>query len=309
MEERFKLYFQLIQQLLACPEGEELELLEANSDLFDLGLLFAMQWVANDFAENDNSNTSEWLPSFAQWLVQQMGFNSADEMYQEYLNCLFEILQAVAENPTAEVIYPLLKNHLEKLNLNLGFVLYTWAKETLSTVESEQAQAIARGIFNFGSLIRQFPVNKADNLELAIMAYQNALIILTQKDFPVDWAATQNNLGNAYTERIKEDRAQNLEQAIASYENALIIRTQKDFPVDCLQTARSLGNLHFDQGNWELAIQAYQKAISAIEITRNCATNDLRRQEIIANSMDVYEKMIQACINKGQLDLASAVRF
>ncbi|MFM2304551.1 MAG: hypothetical protein RLZZ135_1963, partial [Cyanobacteriota bacterium] len=134
--------------------------------------------------------------------------------------------------------------------------------------------------------------------------FQNTLRIFTETDFPTGWATTQSNLANAYTVRIKGNKAENLERAIECFENALCIYTQTDFPIDCLRTATNLGNLHFIQGNWELAIQTYQKAISAIEITRNWATNDTRRQEIIADSMDVYEKMIQACLNNGQVDLA-----
>ena len=176
MEERFELYHQLIQQLLVCSEGEELQLLQANSDLVDLGLLIAMHQAANYFTENDNSNVAQWLRNIAQELAKKMDFNSPDEMYQEYFNCLREILNAVAENPSAEAIYPLLKNHLEKLNLNLGLVLNIWAQDTLSTVDAEEAQEIAEVISNFGNLIQEFPSgNVAHNLELAIVAYQAIL--------------------------------------------------------------------------------------------------------------------------------------
>jgi tetratricopeptide (TPR) repeat protein len=146
--------------------------------------------------------------------------------------------------------------------------------------------------------------DRTENLEKAIECSENALTIHTQTDFPYEWAMTNNNLALAYINRIRGDRAENLERAIECCQNALTIHTQTDLPVDCLRTSKNLGDLHFTQGNWELAIQTYQKAISAIEIIRNWATNDLRRQEILAESMDVYEKMIQACINNGQLDLA-----
>ncbi|MDJ0578361.1 MAG: hypothetical protein QNJ65_24805 [Xenococcaceae cyanobacterium MO_234.B1] len=178
MEERFELYHQLIQKLLVCPEGEELELLQANSDLVDLGLLIAMHQAASYFAENDNSNAAQWLRNVAEELAKKMGFSSPDEMYQEYFNCFKEILNAVAENPSAEAIYPLLKNHLEKLNLNLGLVLNIWAQDTLSTLDAEQAQELAEVIANFGNLIQEFPSgNVAQNLELAIVAYQSILCV------------------------------------------------------------------------------------------------------------------------------------
>ena len=34
--------------------------------------------------------------------------------------------------------------------------------------------------------------DKAQNIEAAIAAYQQALLVYTQTDFPMDWAATQN---------------------------------------------------------------------------------------------------------------------
>ncbi|PSB00876.1 hypothetical protein C7B64_21285 [Merismopedia glauca CCAP 1448/3] len=141
-------------------------------------------------------------------------------------------------------------------------------------------------------------------MERAIEGYENALIVYTQTDFPVDWAMTQNNLASAYSNRIRGDRAQNLERAIEGYENALIVRTQTDFPIECLQTSRNLGNLGFTQGNWQLAISAYQTAVTAVETSRSWATNDDRRQEIIAQAIDVYERLIQAFVKLGQIDKA-----
>ena len=43
---------------------------------------------------------------------------------------------------------------------------------------------------------------------------------------------TQNNLGNAYCDRIRGERAENLEQAIAAYQQALEVYTRQAFPAD-----------------------------------------------------------------------------
>jgi CHAT domain-containing protein/tetratricopeptide (TPR) repeat protein len=146
--------------------------------------------------------------------------------------------------------------------------------------------------------------DRAQNLEEAIPRYQNALEVRTREAFPVDWATTQNNLANAYCQRIFGDRAQNLEEAIARYQNALEVWTPSAFPLDCLIAGRNFGNLALSEGNWQLAIEGYEKAIAAVEQSRTWATNDERRQEILAESIDIYEKMVQACINNGQLDKA-----
>ncbi|MFB2837463.1 CHAT domain-containing protein [Floridanema evergladense] len=146
--------------------------------------------------------------------------------------------------------------------------------------------------------------DRAENLEQAIAAFQLALQVYTREAFPVDWAMTQNNLATAYSDRIQGDRAENLEQAIAAYQLALQIRTPTAFPQDCLQTGRSLGNLAFKEGRWSLAIEGYGVAIAAVEQSRSWAADETRRQEIQSQASDIYEKMVQACINNGQLDKA-----
>jgi CHAT domain-containing protein len=164
----------------------------------------------------------------------------------------------------------------------------------------------ARTQNNLGNAYSQrIKKDEVDNLKLAIAAYKKALGVFTRKAFPYEWAKTQNNLGNAYSQRIQGDKADNLQQAIDAYtafQNALQIHSPKTFPLDCLQTSQNLGDLALKQGNWLLAIEAYDLAIESIEITRNWARTDKRRQEILAESMDVYANMIQACINQSHLE-------
>ncbi len=138
---------------------------------------------------------------------------------------------------------------------------------------------------------------KADNLEQTIACYQAALQVYTRTDFPEDWANTQNNLGNVYRNRIKGDRAENRKQAIRSYKAALLVYTPSSFPQDCLRTGQSLGDLGFAQQNWKIAIEGYHQAILAIEQSRYWATSEATKRELITNSLDIYQRMVQACIN------------
>ncbi|PSR17315.1 hypothetical protein C8255_13325 [filamentous cyanobacterium CCP3] len=95
------------------------------------------------------------------------------------------------------------------------------------------------------------------SLEKAIAAYEAALQVRTRDAFPQQWAATQNNLGTAYSdaakqplrERIRGERAENLEnafvqtsleKAIAAYQAALQVYTRDAFPQ---QWAETQGNL------------------------------------------------------------------
>ena len=72
--------------------------------------------------------------------------------------------------------------------------------------------------------------DKAENIELAIAACNQALQVRTREAFPLDWSTTQYNLANAYCGRIKGDRGENLELAIAAYNKALQVRTREAFP-------------------------------------------------------------------------------
>ncbi|MCS6282839.1 MAG: CHAT domain-containing protein, partial [Dolichospermum sp.] len=89
----------------------------------------------------------------------------------------------------------------------------------------------------------------------------------TRTDFPVDWAATQNNLGATYRDRIRGDKADNLEKSIAAYNKALEVYTPADFPEQWAMTKNTLGNAYNNRirgdkaENLEIAIAAYNKAL------------------------------------------------
>jgi tetratricopeptide (TPR) repeat protein len=115
---------------------------------------------------------------------------------------------------------------------------------------------------------------------------------------------TLHNLASAFNERIRGDRAENLELAIAGYQDALMVYAPSKLPIECLQTAQHLGNLHFNEGNWQPAIDAYLIAIAAVEQSRTWATSDRSKQDIIEQAIEVYFNLVQSCINTQQFDKA-----
>ncbi|MDZ8238503.1 MAG: tetratricopeptide repeat protein [Nostoc sp. ChiQUE01a] len=146
--------------------------------------------------------------------------------------------------------------------------------------------------------------DKAENLEQAITCYEEALRVRTYQAYPQDWAMTQDSLGNVYSKRIQGNKAENLKLAICCFQNALKIRTKESFPLECLQTARNLGNLNYTECNWKPAIDAYHCAIEAVETSRLQALTPQRRQQIISEAIDVYDKIIQSYLNLNQPDKA-----
>jgi tetratricopeptide (TPR) repeat protein len=144
--------------------------------------------------------------------------------------------------------------------------------------------------------------DRGENLEIAIATHEAALQVLTQQEFPREWAMTQMNLGNAYLWR------ECIDEAIACYQSALKVFTPAAFPVECLNTGRNFSHLAFAVGRWAEAIQGYGAAIEAVETSRTWATSESRRQEILAQAIDVYKNMVQAGLNAGQLEETPSIR-
>ncbi|MEG4585323.1 CHAT domain-containing protein, partial [Microcoleus sp. MOSTC5] len=143
---------------------------------------------------------------------------------------------------------------------------------------------------------------RGENTEKAIAFFQAVLEVCNRKTFTQDLGVTKNNLVNAYRNRVKGNK--NIARAIALYEAALEVYTPTALPIDCLQTGRNLGNLGFAESFWGTAIFGYEKAIQAVEQSREWITSDNRKREIIEENLDVYEKMMQSCINHQQYDKA-----
>ena len=270
-EQRLQAYYQLIESLLGCPSGEEGEILAAHRELLDAGFLEVVAAFAEHFAQQGEENIANWLRNLAANLAPEIPEPTpiTGENIKAYLEFLRQLLRAIAEsNGDAQVVYPLLAANTDKLNRTFEQILRLWATQTLSEVEPDTAQSIAVVICDFSILIQLFPLgSRADNLEIAIAVCEIIQTVHTRNAFPQDWAKSQNNLGNAYSERILGERADNLELAIAAYKAALEVYTRSAFPQDWAMTQNNLGNVYKDRilgdkaENLELAITAYKAAL------------------------------------------------
>ena len=72
-QERQLEYFNLIDQLLQCPNGQEPEVLEAQLDLVDAGFVETMLQVASSFAHQGNQDGAQFLFFVARELAKQLG--------------------------------------------------------------------------------------------------------------------------------------------------------------------------------------------------------------------------------------------
>jgi tetratricopeptide (TPR) repeat protein len=156
-------------------------------------------------------------------------------------------------------IQPRMREHFE--------VLRWW--EPVGLLErpaSSSGQALA--LFFLGVELSQASLGNRDaNLRQAIGCYEAALRIFTEKDFPHDWAMTQNNLGIVWSDLPSGDRNANLRQAIACCEAALRVFTESDSPKPWAMTQNNLGNALWKlpsgdrDANLRRAIVCYEAAL------------------------------------------------
>ncbi len=166
-----------------------------------------------------------------------------------------------------------------------------------TTGQSLDKRKTIAGVFgNFGRFIWQFPLGDRQlNLELSIAASQLALKVFTRSAFPEEWAAVQNNLGNAYCDRIRGDRAENLEQAISAFELVLQVKTRETLPEDWAATQNNLANAYRDRIRGDRA-ENLEQAIVAYELALQVRTRDAFPQDWAAtqnNLANAYRDRIR----------------
>ncbi len=258
-ETRDRAYLQLINALLTCPNGEENQILNANSELVDAELVQMMVAVAAQLSENNQENAATFLLQTATQIANFLGMNDDGDRdkseggnSQEYENFILELLQVEATSKgDIKVIYPMLAGQQHLLNARFAETLQQVA-QMLGGKNAEAISSIVTLIESLSFHIKNFSRgNRANNLEIAITGYQ--IVLNNREPGSEDWAGTQHNLANAYCNRINGSRADNLELAIGFYDAALTVYTLEDFREDWAMTLNNLATAYTDRINGSLA--------------------------------------------------------
>ena len=105
-----------------------------------------------------------------------------------------------------------------------------------------------------------------DNAALAesIEIHKQALALAPRDRVPLDWAMTQNNLGNVFaTLGEREDGKARLEEAITAYRAALEERTRDRVPLNWAGTQNNLGNALKELGDRDAGTARLKEAVAA----------------------------------------------
>ncbi|AFY81016.1 CHAT domain-containing protein [Oscillatoria acuminata] len=278
-EQRIEAYRNLIQQLLTCPNGEAPQILNQSRELVDEGFVQVCEQVAQQLQQAGEENKAGFLRTLAQQVAaflnpQPSGGEPesretpAHATEEDYFNFLMDVLQATHDsqgNPS--VVYPLLQQNLDKLDLKLADILHDLASQTLKQVEKNQAVIMAVDIGNFANLIQKFTWGSpGNNLEIAIVGYEISLTIFSKNKNPDDWAGLNNNLGNAYIERSNGEPSDNTQRAIAAYQRTLEVYSRTTFPEEWAMAQYNLGNAYCrstdkQEENLDRSITFFQSAL------------------------------------------------
>ncbi|MCC3494755.1 MAG: CHAT domain-containing protein [Microcoleus sp. PH2017_25_DOB_D_A] len=274
-ENRAQAYLQLIHTLLNCPNGDEPQILQDNSELLDRGFLETCESVAAKLAAQGGENGANFLRNLASQLGQFIDMNddgdsnnSQGENPQEYANFILDLLQTeAASKGDIKVIYPMLAQRQHLLNARFAEILQKVAEKLLDGENAETISSIVALIENLSVHIIEFPRgNRANNIEIAITGYQ--ILLSNQEPESEKFAQTQNNLANAYNQRINGSRAENLERAVSFYEAVLTVYTFEDFPQQWAITQNNLAIAYKNRinGSWadnlERAISFFDAALT-----------------------------------------------
>jgi CHAT domain-containing protein/tetratricopeptide (TPR) repeat protein len=219
-EAQFPTYRHLVNKLLECPSGEELEILKSHRNLLDENLVKEMQQVGEELESQGKQNDAYWLQSFAGMLL---GFirSHPNKSSEEYLSSLNQVLQAYDDKVLeTEPQVQTLNNKLSKLSAK---ALRHWGKFALKFAIPQVARRIELAIENHCD--RALKSSGSDKtgyqIEVAIAGYETILPFFTYADEPKKWAKIQSDRGYAYSRRILGNRAINLERAIEYLQEVL----------------------------------------------------------------------------------------
>jgi hypothetical protein len=108
-------------------------------------------------------------------LDRQDNLESRQARQLEFLLTVLRSTHKSKGNP--DIIYPLLRQHLDLLDLGVIETLRNWVIARFAEIDQDDKRLIASAIGNFGNLIQKFSSgNKAVNIECSINCYHTGCI-------------------------------------------------------------------------------------------------------------------------------------
>ncbi|WP_434222710.1 CHAT domain-containing protein [Limnospira platensis CENA597] len=266
-EQRVQAYLSLIEKLLECPGGEELQILNGHLELVDEGFVQVCELVAAQLQEEGQDNNAGFLRNVAQQVGAFLARRGTGEMSKRQQQFGRQLLQAENEGGTTAV-HQVMRQNMRLIVPALGDVIAQFVQGLL-TQNPDQAEPLAALVEDTCNSIQRFPYGQyAEALEIAIRGY--GVVLELRADNPPKRAQTLTNLGNAHSTQAQMgmEPGATLERAITAYNEAAEIMRRFDLAKYLSATLTNLGSNRLIQAwmgiapttNLERAIAAYDEA-------------------------------------------------
>ena len=192
-EARLKAYCGLIEQLLACPQGQEMLLLQGHPDLMNRDLLTVMGQVAQMLRQQGKPN-GDWLDQVADRLSFLIPEETiAPDNALDFLQQTLQIIVSSEGDP--QRIYPWLEAHLSYLNGDLLTVLPGLETRLQALGEPKSQHLFALSLGCFANLLMEFPLgDRVWNLQCAQVGYDIVGRVFQSLGESELWTASQESL-------------------------------------------------------------------------------------------------------------------
>jgi CHAT domain-containing protein len=283
-------YSELVEALLKCSEGDEKSILTSQPELVDEGLVRELLCVADILAANDDGVPAIIrLRELANHLKKQLKLEPINDLNvftsaEDFINAIFQAVYY--SRGDINVLHSLFWNNLVLLNERSIATL----KANFHRLRYEDKLSFAYNIGIFAHAISNFRGgNRYLNLEMAIDVYYLKLEVHDLEKHPRDWAVTQINLANVYSDRIQGKRAENLEISIEYYKYALQVCNQQSYPLDWAAAQSNLANTYSSRirgeraENLELSIEGYRSVLQ-VYTQEVCPKDWAETQNKLANA-------------------------
>ncbi|PAX60758.1 hypothetical protein CK510_00145 [Brunnivagina elsteri CCALA 953] len=295
----------LIRELLRCPSGDELALLQANLELVDTNLVQLMEQVATRATEKGANATADFLRDLAEQLKEILSpegieYSQDGEIFSAHL----ELIEALLNCPSGAET-GILRANQELIDAGFVLSLQRFAKmlteigeeraaeflqniaEPLTQALSGDSVAISRDYLDLlGDILRVVASgdiqalyllleDNLDNLDTgfaeALEDWATSTLAVVKPDIAHNIAADIVKFATLIQDFSYGEATDNLEIAIAGYEVALRAYRRDRFPQQWAEVQNFLGNAYLKRiigekaTNIEVAIECHKAALEIFQ--------------------------------------------
>lgn len=287
-------YYNLIEALLSCPNGQEAQILQSNFDLLDLGLSETMKQVAENFMEEGEEDTSHWLLNLAagvRVVVAARAFDKGNEYYK--INNFEAAEQSWQE---ALALYQEIGDRQKSAELLSGIsIAYYFMGRYQAAIDCcQESLKIQKEIGDrageAGSLINiGNAFYSSGKYDVAIDYYQQSLAIKKEIGECKGEATALMNIGNALYSTAK------YELAIDYYQKSLAIQEEIGERKEEAKSKGNLGAAYLALGQYKKAIDFYEQQLAISQETGDALgeANALNNLGAVYKALGQYESDIK----------------